>query len=124
MGWLMSGNSYQEAFRNAAAYKPTGFLKSEEAGSGREQLLSCISQHNLIIQLLVDLHDKVDNLSAELKVLRKEKTKAQNPEEIEGLISQLKGLSIGPKEKVPEKKGNLYAFKDPYVILEEVKNKK
>nr|ATZ69505.1 ORF2 protein [Cacao swollen shoot Ghana R virus] len=120
----MSGNSYQEAFRNAASYKPTGFLKSEEAGSGREQLLSCISQHNLIIQLLVDLHDKVDNLSAELKVLRKEKTKAQNPEEIEGLISQLKGLSIGPKEKVPEKKGNLYAFKDPYVILEEVKSKK
>nr|ATZ69493.1 ORF2 protein [Cacao swollen shoot Ghana Q virus] len=125
MGRLMSEDSaYQQAIQNAAVYKPTGFLKSEQAGSGREQLLSCISQHNLIIQLLLDLHSKVDSLEAEIKVLKREKGKAVQSDEIDSLVTQLKGLNLGPKSKVPESKGKFYAFKDPYVILEEAKKKK
>lgn len=123
MGWMSyTDSNYQYALEKSQSFGPKGFVKPEQAGSGRDQLLTCISQHNSILQLLVDLHKKIDSIEAELKILRKEKGSSSSSD-LSEVISKLETLSLGPKEVVPEKKGKFYAFKDPYAILEEVKQK-
>lgn len=116
-----SSGAYQEALSRIQHLIPEGFIKADKSEIVRDQLIHCLNQHNLLIQLNLDLHQKVDQLLAEVKILKRAQ---QSEENIADLVSKLEHLSLGPSEPKVQQKGKFFAFKDPYVILEEVKQKK
>lgn len=103
-----------------------GFVKPSDHRGGTSGTTALIKQNNTQIQLLVQALEGIRNLEAEVKVLKEQVQKqkgVQLPNEItDELSAKLATLSIGPS-KQKEKKGVLRVFKDPFVILQEEKQK-
>ena len=101
-----------------------GFAKTPvNLGSGDASRTS-IQQNNVIIQLLINLHSRVDIIEEELNTLKRGKaTEAQaaTAVDVDELASKLSQLELGRKKR--EGKGKFYAFKDPYKILAEEQEK-
>ena len=124
----MTDLTYKKALEDAAAYNPVGFRKGVEGLKTSPELFGAIvSQNNFIIQLLLNLHLKVDTLEAENKAYRREKgvqaETGSSAETLEAIRKQLEGLSLKETKPKETKKGTLYTFKDPYVILQDEKSK-
>ena len=103
-----------------------GFVKPADHRGGTSGTTAIIKQNNTQIQLLVQIYEQIKNLEAEVKILKDQVSKqkgVQLPSDItDELSAQLTRLSLGnPRRK--EKKGTLKVFKDPFVILQEEKQK-
>ena len=103
-----------------------GFVKPSDHRGGTSGTTALIKQNNTQIQLLVQALEEIRNLEAEVKILKDQIQKqkgVQLPSEItDELSARLAKLSIEPS-KQKEKKGVLRVFKDPFVILQEEKQK-
>ena len=103
-----------------------GFAKPADHRGGTSGTTAVIKQNNTQIQLLVQVLEGIRNLEAEVKVLKDQVSKqegVQLPNNItDELSARLAKLSIEPS-KPKEKKGVLKVFKDPFVILQEEKQK-
>jgi hypothetical protein len=122
--------AYQLALEEVASYETTvGFKKPELGLPGGDQSRIIIQQNNVIIQLLVNLHKRVGALENQVQIIKGAKNKRiegspVEEDDLSKIISKLDNLSLGPTDqRTPQKKGIFYAFKDPYKIFEEEKNK-
>lgn len=114
-----TSRAYTEALleTDSLGKPPQGFVKESDLGSGQLSILKTISkQNNTIIELLIQLHKKLDKFQIE-----KETQKS-----IDDISEQLAQLSLGTKTETktsPKKKYPFFVFKDPLLILEEEKLK-
>lgn len=103
-----------------------GFAKPADHRGGTSGTTVLIMQNNTQIQLLVRIIEEIKTLEAEIKVLKDQVSKqkgVQLPDDITSELSaQLARLSLKPQAQ-REKKGILKVFKDPFVILQEEKQK-
>lgn len=101
-----------------------GFIRPADYKGANTGQAALIKQNNTLIQLVVDLSEKVTSLSDNIKTLRDEVRQLQKGKEVvditDDLISKLERLTLGqPEPKPKEKKGTLRVFKDPFKILDE-----
>lgn len=118
----VSDDNYQTALEKVQVVEGSGFSKTTRLTAG-DLSRKEITQNNTIIQLLIDIHTKLDTLKAESTVIKNENGKAVTEVNLhDDLIKKFEGLTLGktPKQTKP---GTLFAYKDPYVILEEEKNR-
>lgn len=103
-----------------------GFVKPADHRGGTSGTTALIKQNNTQIQLLVQALVAIRNLEAEVKILKDQVSKqkgVQLPSELtDELSAKLAKLSLESSKK-KEKKGVLRVFKDPFVILQEEKQK-
>ena len=103
-----------------------GFAKPADNRGGNSGTTTLIKQNNTQIQLLVQALEEIRNLVAEVKILKEQIQKQKSvelPSDItDELSARLAELSIGPSRQ-KEKKGVFRVFKDPFVILQEEKQK-
>lgn len=126
--------SATKAYRNSLTFTESidppsiGFLKPAQ-GVG---LASVIKQNNTLIQLLVSISERLDDIQSELKSLKKEvaeRGKSQIAQEnldpiLDEIQKKLEGFHIGePKSKVQKKKGPFFVFTDPLKIYEAEKQR-
>lgn len=99
-----------------------GFLKPE-TGAG---LASVIKQNNTIIQLLVSISERLEDIQADFAHIKKDKgTSKSTPESLDPILEEiqrkLEGLHIGnPK---PKAKSPFFVFKDPLQIYKSERSK-
>nr|WKY95837.1 putative nucleic acid binding protein [Dioscorea bacilliform BL virus] len=79
-------------------------------------------QNNTILQLFVQLFEKIAELQQELKEVKKNLQQQQSPAStsddlLNQVITKLGKLSIA--DKVPEKRGKILVWKDPCLIYQE-----
>lgn len=113
---------YKRALQAVESLEPPalGFIKPAEFRAGLPTASAAIQkQNNTIIQLLLQLFEKVNSLQAEVRTLRKE---PELPEEIlDQITSKFNKLSI--TEAPSEPRGKILVHKDPVKIFEEEKLK-
>ncbi|AHI90953.1 hypothetical protein [Hibiscus bacilliform virus GD1] len=120
--------SYKEAVAATEDIQPpaVGFAKPSDNVGAQSSSSVIIKQNNTIIQLLASLSEKVNTLETEVRHIKnvfdsREPSTSTLPTD---LIEKLEGLTLTDKQERPkERKGTLFAFKDPYVILQEEKEK-
>lgn len=122
--------SYKDSliFTESIDSPSVGFLKPAP-GVG---LAAVIKQNNTLIQLLVSVSEKLEDIQTELTNLRKEvvshgKSHA-TPDNLDPILDEiqkkLEGFHIGePQTKFPKKKSPFYVFTDPLKIYEAEKRK-
>lgn len=117
-------DSYLRALEETQYLDGKGFTKTEGL-TGGDLTRSAIQQNNLIIQQLINLSQKVETLVAEIQALKDHTIKGASASgHLDELTKKLGELSLGPDSgRKPQLKGVLYAYKDPYTILEEEKSK-
>ncbi|KAI3695885.1 hypothetical protein L1987_78888 [Smallanthus sonchifolius] len=89
-----------------------------------------VKQNNFVIQLLVKLSEKAEDLQEEIRGLKKEVLNLQKAKEtkedfqitVDELTRKLEGVQIGD-EKPSKKKGPFYVYEDPLKIFEREKAK-
>lgn len=127
MSYTLSKNteSYKEALRATEAIDAPslGFLKPSDYPGTLSHQSAVIKQHNVQIQLLVQIAEDLKDIRSELQAIKElQQTKAGSSQAIpDDLITKLSNLSLGPSEKPKEAKGRILIFKDPIQILKEVK---
>ncbi|KAG6472621.1 hypothetical protein ZIOFF_070095 [Zingiber officinale] len=102
-----------------------GFIKPSDYASTIAHNAIVIRQHNLQIQLLVQIAEDLRDIKTDMKtVLESHKQgRTSAPSIPNDLITKLSNLTIGPTEKPKEPKGKILVFKDPLKILKEEKEK-
>lgn len=120
--------AYRQSLASTESLDPPsiGFLKPVQ-GIG---LSSVLKQNNTIIQLLVSISEKLEDIQADLSNLKKEVTikgKAQaTSEDLEPILDELQkkleGLHIG-EPRPQKKKSPFFVFKDPLKIYESEKRR-
>lgn len=120
--------SYRQSLASTESLDPPsiGFLKPVQGIS----LSSVLKQNNTIIQLLVSISERLEDVQADLSKLRKEVTergKAQVTSEnldpiLDELQRKLEGFHIG-EPKPQRKKSPFFVYKDPLKIYESEKRK-
>lgn len=122
--------SYRSSLTFTESIDPpsVGFLKPAQ-GTG---LAAVIKQNNTLIQLLVSISEKLEDIQAEVSTLRKEVTdKGKSraiPEDLDPFLEEiqkkLEGFHIGePKPRPPKKKSPFFVFTDPLKIYEAEKQR-
>lgn len=104
-----------------------GFIKPV-TGAG---LATVLKQNNTIIQLLVSVTEKLEDLQNDVSRLKKEvaeKGKAPaTPETLDPILDEiqkkLEGFHIGEQKSKTTKKGPFFVFKDPLKIYETERRK-
>lgn len=119
--------SYKQSLSSTESIDPPsiGFLKPA-TGVGLAEVLK---QNNTIIQLLVSISERLEDVQTDLSNLKKEaarKGKAQVPEKLDPLLEEiqkkLEGFHIG-EPKPPRKKTPFFVFSDPLKIYEAEKQR-
>lgn len=122
--------SYRNSLISTESIDPPsiGFLRPAP-GVG---LAAVIKQNNTLIQLLVSVSEKLEDIQTELTILKKEvvdKGKSHvTPENLDPILDEiqkkLEGFHIGePKSKPLKKKSPFFVFTDPLKIYEAEKRK-
>ncbi|KAJ1686351.1 hypothetical protein LUZ63_017741 [Rhynchospora breviuscula] len=125
--WRLSANStiYKEALKATESIQPpaVGFVRPQDI-TGRTTEVQ-FKLNNTIIQLLLKLTEKVEDLKVAVKKLETAKGKeVAQPDDLtdslEQIQNQLQKLSLGESNKpaVPKSKGKLFVFKNPKEIFE------
>ncbi|KAJ1701945.1 hypothetical protein LUZ63_001724 [Rhynchospora breviuscula] len=120
--WPLSANStiYKEALKATETIKPPaiGFVRPQDI-TGRATEVQ-FKQNNTIIQLLLKLTEKVEDLKVAVKRLETVKGKKVTQSDdlsdsLDQIQQQLQKLSLGESRKptVPKLKGKLFVFKNP-----------
>lgn len=114
----VSQKDYIEALlnTNSLGTPSQGFIKDSDTPTGQVYLQKLIiKQNNSIIELLINLHKKLDKLQIE----------KDTQKSIDDLSEQLSKISLGPTSTPVQakKKTPFYVFKDPQIIYEEEKVK-
>lgn len=120
--------SYKQSLASTESLDPpsVGFLRPVQGIN----ISSVLKQNNTIIQLLVSISERLEDVQADLSKLRKEVTekgKAQVVSEnldpiLDELQKKLEGLHIG-EPKPQKKKSPFFVYKDPLKIYESEKRK-
>lgn len=117
--------SYKEALKATESIDPPslGFLKSSDFPRTLSHQAAVIKQHNVQIQLLVQIAEDLRGIKSELQTIRElQQSKTSSLQAIpEDLITKLSNLNLGPAERPKEAKGKILVFRDPIKILQEVK---
>lgn len=120
-----STESYKEALKATESIEPPslGFLKSSDFPGALSHQVAVIKQHNVQIQLLVQIAEDIRGIRAELQTLKElQQSKAVQSQVVpDELITKLTNLSLGPSERPKETKGKILVFKDPIKIFREAK---
>nr|AIK01823.1 ORF2 [Piper yellow mottle virus] len=95
----------------------------DDNGEGIQKSVTAVTkQNNTLIQLVVDLHEKINNLEEKVEKLRKEPL--QNSGILPDLITKLENLTLREREKSPkEVKGKRLVFRDPLDIIKSERKK-
>lgn len=120
--------SYKQSLASTESLDPpsVGFIRPVQGIN----ISSVLKQNNTIIQLLVSISERLEDVQADLSKLRKEVTekgKAQVVSEnldpiLDELQKKLEGLHIG-EPKPQKKKSPFFVYKDPLKIYESEKRK-
>lgn len=99
-----------------------GFVKSYDYQNKLAGAVASIQkQNNTLLQLFVQLFEKVETIQQDLKEIKKglaAPTATESSDELlNQVIAKLGKLSIA--DKVPEKQGRLLVHKDPVIIYQE-----
>ncbi|ATZ69471.1 ORF2 protein [Cacao swollen shoot Ghana K virus] len=118
--------AYQQAIRKAEEVDPPALgLTSTTGITAVNGIRTLVKQNNVQILLLAEIADKLNEFAVKQTQAHRKEAKTTLPEE---LIEKLQKLTLqdtgsSQKTKTRERKGTLYGFKDPYVILAEEKAK-
>ena len=82
-----------------------------------------IKQHNVQIQLLIQIAEDIKGIRTELQTIRElqQSKPIQSQVVPDELISRLANLNLGPSERPKEAKGKILVFKDPIKIFQEAR---
>lgn len=117
--------SYKEALRTTESIEPPslGFLKASDFPGALSHQVAVIKQHNVQIQLLVQIAEDVKSIRTELQTIRElQQSKLIQSQVVpDELITKLANLNLGPAERPKETKGKVLVFKDPIKIFQEAR---
>ena len=117
--------SYKEALKATESIEPPslGFLKTNDFMGTLSHQVAVIKQHNVQIQLLIQIAEDIKGIRTELQTIRElQQTRSTQSQVVpEDLITKLANLNLGPSERPKETKGKILVFKDPIKILQEAK---
>lgn len=120
-----STESYREALRATEPIEPPslGFLKPGDLSGTISHQIAVIKQHNVQIQLLVQIAEDIKGIRTELQKIRESQQSKTTQSQVvpEELITKLANLNLGPTERPKETKGKILVFKDPIKIFQEAK---
>lgn len=130
ISWTQTSQSstYQEGLKALESYEPpaVGFVRPKidtlSVLAGK-----IVKQNNFIIQLLVNISERIENCEENIKSLKAavEKGKAPATEDfsknLEHLTQQLDKIRVSEGVKPAPKESKIYVHKDPYKIFEEEK---
>ena len=117
--------SYKEALKATEPIDPPslGFLKTSDCPGTLSHQTAVIKQHNVQIQLLVQIAEDIKGIRTELQTIRELQQSKTIQSQIvpDELISKLANLNLGPSERPKEAKGKILVFKDPIKIFQEAR---
>lgn len=117
--------AYKEALRATESIDPPslGFLKTSDYPGTLSHQSAVIKQHNVQIQLLVQIAEDIKGIRTELQTIRELQQTGTKPTQAipEDLILKLSNLNLGPTERPKETRGKILVFKDPVKIFREQK---
>ena len=120
-----STESYKEALKAIESIEPPslGFLKTSDFLGTLSHQVAVIKQHNVQIQLLVQIAENIKGIRTELQTIRElQQSKATQSQVVpDELITKLANLNLGPSERPKEAKGRILVFKDPIKIFQEAR---
>ena len=120
-----STESYKEALKATESIEPPslGFLKTSDFQGTLSHQVAVIKQHNVQIQLLVQIAENIKGIRTELQTIRElQQSKATQSQVVpDELITKLANLNLGPYERPKETKGRILVFKDPIKIFQETR---
>ena len=122
--WAKGTQSYQEAVAaTAETDEPAvGFIKATSSNIGPQTgVINIIRQHNTIIQLLVVIAEKLEELTDQFKEVKKQvkEVSLRTDPFPEGTLKRLEALSLegaSTSKRRSEVKGRLRVFEDPKEI--------
>lgn len=116
----LNHSSYKKALIELSSFdNPSeGFVFQSDTDTTGVKLLKLSKQNNCLINLLIQLHEKVDSLEEKLK--QEKPSTSGSSTELDDLVSKLSNLSISLEKQVHARKEHpFYVFKDPKLILKE-----
>lgn len=114
--------AYLEALKRLSQFDSPceGLVHPAEESTGTK-IQKILKQNNCIIDLLVQVHEKLEKLQEKLD---SQQTVVKELPEIEDLITKLSNLSLGTKSSYPARReAPFYVFKDPKIIWKEERAK-
>lgn len=120
-----STSAYKEALTATEQIEEPalGFVKPRDHNrEGIQRSVTAVTkQNNTLIQLVVNLHEKINTLEEKIEKLRKEPLQSTGISA--DLITKLENLTIQEREKPKEPRGKRLVFKDPLEIIKAEKKK-
>lgn len=122
----ISTSAYKEALQATEQLEEPalGFVKPRDHNrEGIQKSVTAVTkQNNTLIQLVVDLHEKINTLEEKIERLRKEPPQSTGISA--DLVTKLENLTLQDQGKKPkETRGKRLVFKDPLEIIKAEKRK-
>lgn len=120
-----ASSAYKEALKATELLEEPalGFIKPRDHNrEGIQKSVTAVTkQNNTLIQLVVSLHEKINNLEEKVDKLRKEPSRESGISA--DLITKLENLTLREREKPKEVKGKRLVFRDPLDIIKSERKK-
>nr|AIK01819.1 ORF2 [Piper yellow mottle virus] len=121
-----STSAYTEALKATEQIEEPAHRFVKPRDHNREGIQKSVTavtkQNNTLIQLMVDLHERINTLEEKIERLRKEPLQSSGISA--DLVTKLENLTLREREKRPkEPRGKRLVFRDPLEIIKEERRK-